>query len=107
MCRDAGIEHDIIDGFLASSTCGGRGAASVHNCDSVHGGTGAASPPDCLDSNRGAPGVATGVSGDLAGFDLMDLSGLGAPLNAVTELGAELMTAFSVEEGTLDVAWAP
>lgn len=107
VCRDAGIEHDIIDGFLASSTCGGRGGASAHACDSVHGGT---APPDCLDSNRGAAGVGVAVraSGDLAGFDLMDLSGgLGAPLNAVSELGAELVGAFSVHEESLDAAWAP
>ena len=120
VCRDAGIEHDIIDGFLASPSCGGAGGSvsamtaaepAAPACSARHGEKSA-----CLDSwvdsaVGPAPGAKAVVPRGLRGkvvsaLDLLDLDAFGASGAAVSELGAELMDV-CFDSSVPQVAWAP
>jgi hypothetical protein len=116
VCQEAGIEHDIIDGFLASSSGSGSVSRGAHlqELDSVH--SGARVQSACLDSNRSpspqpvvvqSPVVAAAFGKSQSGSDLLDFSGLTVPVQSACHLDVQLMNAVHMEEEVLSGGWVP
>ena len=118
VCNEAGVEHSIIDGFLASQACGGSGAltASVpppEPASSVGGGL--CTRSDSLDSWVNGPDSCTpkaqgktGLGGKVvSALDLLDLAAFGMAGAQASQLGAELMDGICLSNNVPQVAWAP
>ena len=122
MCQDAGVEHTVIDGFLASQACGGSGSASLNTAaslpvapaGSVQGdAAGSMCLDSCFDEAAAAPqpAPAAKVGAQRGGkkasaLDLLDMDMFGAAGSAVSQLGAELMD-FTFDRNQPECAWAP
>jgi hypothetical protein len=116
VCRDAGIEHNIIDGFLASAVCGGAGATTAPVAAESVKGSACVLLSGCLSSwtdndndvdmavdPEGVPGQRK-MAAVMSALDLLELDVPGC----VADLGAELVDTLCADSSNMLTAkWAP